>query len=39
MTVTQVAVDHQVITVSGSGYSTDGSFAQSTPSLKQLLTI
>lgn len=39
MTVTEVYVDGQVIAVSGSWYSTEGSFAAHTPSLTQLLTI
>lgn len=39
MTVTQVYVDGQIIPVSGAGYSRQGAFAHSSPSLTRLLTI
>ncbi len=39
MTVTQVYVDHQTISVSGSGYSAIGEFSMTTPSLQNLLEI
>ncbi len=39
MTVTQVYVDNQIISVSGSGYDPVGIFSIETPSLNKLLEI
>lgn len=39
MTVTQIYVDQQIVSVSGSGYSSTGEFSTTTPSLTSLLKI